>query len=156
MNFYYLPALVASPETAEAEIIFRPVIPVTLKGPVRSGRFLALVDTGTDKTVIPEEIARDPGIDLQAGRGPGLTSIGGHQLKSLLGDVMILVGDETESVEWNTRVQFFRTENPVDKQVILGHARFLDYFNANFDGLNAVLTLTPNESLPKSSAIEIK
>ncbi|RPI85491.1 MAG: hypothetical protein EHM42_06670 [Planctomycetaceae bacterium] len=97
MKFCYQPALVACPETGEAEIIFRPVIPIT-----------------------------------------------------------ILLTDDIESIEWNMRVQFFKTENPADNQVILGHAGFLDYFSANFDGLNAILTLFSNESLPKTTAAEVK
>ena len=35
-----------------------------------------------------------------------------------------------------------------DYILILGHSGFLDYFTANFDGENGILTLTPNAELP--------
>jgi hypothetical protein len=46
------------------------------------------------------------------------------------------------------RVQFFEFPTADEESLILGHAGFLDFFVATFDGYGATLTLTANEQMP--------
>jgi hypothetical protein len=54
-----------------------------------------------------------------------------------------------ERVRRPDRVQFFEFASPDKESLLLGHAGFLDYFTATFDGQQSVLTLWANDNLPK-------
>jgi hypothetical protein len=43
---------------------------------------------------------------------------------------------------------FYDFASSQDETVILGHAGFLDYFTATFEGRSAIVTLTANDDLP--------
>ena len=52
---------------------------------------------------------------------------------------------------WNTPVCFFEFPTANEETVILGHAGFLDYFTATFDGKLGIVTLIPNDDFPLSN-----
>jgi hypothetical protein len=111
---------------------------------------LALVDTGSDNTILPRSIATDLGIPLRDAPGPPASVFGGYTVRLLTGEVTLRIQSDNETVEWRTEACFFEFPNREDETVILGHAGFLDYFTATFDGKLGELTLIPNDELPLS------
>lgn len=151
MNFLYQAFVTLEPETGEPNMILRPIIPVRIFGQTAFGHYAALVDTGADNTILPKRIADDLGIELQTGHGPDATAFGGQTISLLFGDVELELEEQQERVRWKSRVQFYDFVNPEDETLILGHAGFLDYFSAMFDGEQGLLSLTPNSTLPETA-----
>jgi hypothetical protein len=107
----------------------RPVIAVTLLGPAASLSKDALVDTGADDTIFPENVARTVGIDLSAAPQMTVSALGTNAIPLRLVQVMLRVADANEQREWLAWVGFTpaRLRHPV-----LGYAGFLQYFTATF------------------------
>lgn len=80
-----------------------------------------------------------------------MVAFGGQKLSMQFGDVEIEVAQGGERFRWTARVQFFEFSSPGDESLVLGHAGFLDYFTATFDGARSELILVPNEDLPTAS-----
>jgi hypothetical protein len=148
MNFFYRPAITYSPETGEPTVVLRPEIPVRVIGPRATAQFRALVDTGADNTILPWSLAENCGVELVEGKGPQMEVFGGQKIETLFGDVRFELKDASETIRWRTRVQFFAFPSPEEESLVLGHAGFLDFFTAVFDGQLGELSLTPNSDLP--------
>ena len=151
MNFFYRPAVALAPETGDPTLILRPEILVTVIGPLGMAQYRALIDTGADNTILPSSIANDLGITLTQGTGPHLTAFGGQKLSVRFGDVLLEIEDEREKLRWPARVQFFDFPSAKEEALVMGHAGFLDYFTATFDGELCQLTLVANNELPHAS-----
>ena len=150
MRFLYRPAITYSPETGTPTLILRPEIPIRVTGPLASVLLRALVDTGADNTVLPQSVADHCGVELVAGQGPGLELFGGQKIVTLFGDVDLELQEGSETIRWQTRVQFFDFPSPEDESLVFGHAGFLDFFSATFDGQLGELTLVVNSDLSAS------
>ena len=100
MRFDYTAMVSWSPDTGEPSLIFRPEIPIVVHGPKGVGDFLALVDTGSDKTILPEMIARDLGIPMTAGEGPRVTAFGGQAIALSYADVELELVQGDEKLRW--------------------------------------------------------
>ena len=77
-----------------------------------------------------------------------MEAYGGQKIPSQFGNVTFELGAGDEAVRWTARVQFFDFATPDGESLILGHSGMLDFFSADFDGQEAVLTLTVNDELP--------
>jgi hypothetical protein len=128
-------------------VLRRPEITITLVGPSGSASFVGLVDTGADNTIFPASAAAYLGITLQDETESSATVFGGQRVRLLLGEATLRLEADDEVIEWTTLLNFFEYEAPEDEAVILGHAGFLDFFTATFDGEAGVLTLIPNSGL---------
>ena len=148
MKFYYQPTVTLSPETGEPALVLRPEISIRVIGPTGGGVFRALVDTGADNTILPMSVAEVCGIPTELGVGPQMEAYGGQKIPTRFGDVAFELSEDDDVVRWKTRVQFFDFATPDGEALILGHSGVLDFFTANFDGQEAVLTLTANDELP--------
>jgi predicted aspartyl protease len=148
MKFPYRVDLARSPETGEPELLLRPVVPIHIVGQRRSGTYWALVDTGSDKTVFPQSLATDLGIELSDGRGPGLTAYGGQNLTVKFGTVEVSLSQENESVRWMLKAQFVECTSSDEEVILLGHDGFLEFFVATFDGMQAEVMLVPTVDFP--------
>ena len=149
MIFYYQPIVSLAPDGRDYLLILRPEIPVTVIGPTGEATYLGLVDTGSDNTILPKSVADRLGVPL-VGTGPPATVFGGHQVKLLTGNVTLQLEAEGEVLRWTAQVHFFDFADE-EETVILGHAAFLDYFTATFDGKQGTLNLIPNDELPAVS-----
>lgn len=147
MIFYYQPIVSLAPDGRDYLLILRPEIPVTVIGPKEEGTYSGLVDTGSDNTILPKSVADQLGIPLVSG-GPPATVFGGHHVHLEVGQVTLQLEAEGEVVRWSAEVQFFAFADEADETVILGHAGFLDYFTATFDGKRGTLSLIPTDELP--------
>lgn len=150
MKFAYASIIAQAPGESDFLLLRRPEIPVTIVGPGGTATFIGLVDTGSDHTILPYSVASLLGVTIDQLDGPSASVFGGHKVQLLQGNVVFqLTADEGETISWTTPVCFFEFPQNVDEALILGHAGFLDYFTATFDGKEAVLTLIPNDELPE-------
>lgn len=128
--------------------VYQPKIPVVLAGPKGERRFNALVDTGSDLTILPVyDVAELTGVKIN--RRTRATVQGrseAHREELFLGESckLLLLGDD-ESYQWETNVWFSDDDA---SPPILGHVGFLEFFLAMFDGLKRELTLSPNKNFP--------
>jgi hypothetical protein len=106
-----------------------------------------LLDTGSDDTVFTEAVAGLIGIDL--GRAEErLVSLAGRPrpVRCRYAPVQLRISDGlVESYEWTAVVGFVL--GPLHYN-LLGHAGFLQYFAAEFDGEARVVALSPRPSFP--------
>jgi hypothetical protein len=151
MIFLYRPVIAAPPDGGDYLLILRPEIPVTVRGAGGVGTYSGLVDTGSDNTIFPLSIAEDLGVKVTAASGPMASTFGGQRIQLYQGEVELeLKTDEpAEVIRWPATVFFHDFEAVADETVVLGHADFLNYFTATFDGLAGELTLIANEDLPR-------
>jgi hypothetical protein len=148
MNFPYR-ATIAEPEDDGDFLLFlRPEISVTVRGPTGSEAFFGLVDTGSDHTILPLSVAELLDIPIAPAAGPPATVFGGNKVQLMLGQADLEIEADGESLAWRAPLCFFDFGG-AEETLVLGHAGFLDYFTATFDGQHGVLTLIPNDDLPR-------
>ena len=123
----------------------RPMIPVTVVGPLQAKPVDSLIDTGSDDTVFPELMAAFIGIDLsQAPRGRA-TGVGRIAYPVRYAEVRLLVTDGKEYRDWPARVGF---TSAALRQSLLGFAGFLQFFTAICRGDREEAELTINSLYP--------
>jgi hypothetical protein len=123
----------------------RPVLAVTVLGPLRSRLVEAHLDTGSDDTVFPESVARLVGISLSGAPQARAVGIGNVPAVLRFANVALRIAGGRERREWNAWVAF--TSVPMHRPV-LGFAGFLQFFTATFYGDREVVELTVNGLYP--------
>ena len=151
MIFPYSSIISVEPLTGDFLLLRRPEIPVKIRGPKGSATYVGLVDTGSDNTIFPRAVADFLGISLEATSGPQASVFGGQRIRLRTGGAVLSLESGDESMGWNTPVCFFEFPTANEETVILGHAGFLDYFTATFDGKLGIVTLIPNDDFPLSN-----
>jgi len=150
MRFPYSLSIARSIDAGDEIVILRPEVPIRVFGPTGAAELLALVDTGSDNSILPLSIAHDLGIETTLGKGPSASAYGGQRIALSFADVLLELSQDEVVLRWSSRLYFADFPGDSEKAVILGHEGFLDYFTATFDGENCVATLEPNESIPLS------
>jgi hypothetical protein len=148
MIFPYRAVIAEAPGGADFFLLRRPEIPIAIEGPVRTGTYLGLVDTGSDHTILPMAIARYLGIAVRPESGPPAIVFGGHRVQLAVGEVVFSLQSPDEVIKWATEVCFFDSPDQEEDSLILGHSGFLDFFSATFDGKSGSLSLDANDELP--------
>ncbi len=149
MKIEYQAHFGVDPISGEHQLVLRPEVVITLRGPGGSQEYHALVDTGADYTIVPSAAAELLGISLTPTKGVDAIAFGGQKLSTTFGDVDFeLSDDDRESYRWTATVLFHEAEKEL---IVLGHVGFLHYFHAAFDGFAMELTLTPTEDFPHNS-----
>ena len=153
MKFPYSTVISAVPGTDEYVLMRRPEIPVTILGPGGSLTLIGLVDTGSDNTIFPKSVADLLQIATESESGPAANAFGGQRIQLLAGDATLQLEADEVTCSWKTVTCFFKFDSPEDETVILGHAGFLDFFTATFDGKFGTLMLMPNDELPTNETL---
>lgn len=65
-----------------SEELFRPEIPLRVRGPLGDSFILGLLDTGADEVLLPASVAEAIGIDLSNARTRHLSGIGGQTIEN--------------------------------------------------------------------------
>ncbi|HXG09936.1 MAG TPA: hypothetical protein VNK04_09120 [Gemmataceae bacterium] len=123
----------------------RPLIPVTLIGPLDSWTDEGLLDTGSDDTIFPEGIARRIGVDLTNAPSSRGAAIGMGVVPLRYAEVTLRVADNREQHEWVGWVGFTPAKL---RHATLGFAGFLPYFTATFLGDREEVELAVNSLYP--------
>lgn len=125
----------------------RPIIGVTLIGPVTSWSLDALLDTGADDTTFPEKLADLIGLDLLNAPARFLTGIGPAGYRVRYAEVRLRLTDGIEFREWPAWVGFTDAPLPV---ATLGYAGCLQFFTSTFYGDLEEVELVRNSHYPGS------
>jgi hypothetical protein len=145
MRFAYRPALTVSP--GGMTYILRPIIPVLILGPQGSDLVFALVDTGSDECLFPRTLVPSLGVTVDDSQAIPFSGMSGSPLMASPGQVELEIADGTETYRWPAPVRFV-SAGALSSPAILGHAGFLDFFLAAFDGQRKELVLTTNALFP--------
>jgi len=123
-----------------------PVVPVLLGGTATPQLRDGLLDTGADDTVFSDAVAAALGIDLSHAEQRSIALAGRPQpIVCRYAPVQLRISDGVETFEWPATVGFVAGRL---HYALLGQAGFLQYFSAEFDGGNHIVTLTPKPSFP--------
>jgi hypothetical protein len=106
--------------------IYRPLIPLTLEGEEKLD-VIAILDSGSDITVIPEEIALMLGIKCH--KENEITGIGGIPIKSKEGNIRATFGKGHEIYTFDIPVLIPEKK---DVAIIIGRAKFFEHFKITF------------------------
>jgi len=129
---------------AKSSIIYRPCLPITfsnagLKFQVGN----ALVDTGSDFTILPLEIAHFLKIELDDSKVLIIDGAGGNTFKVMPSrnkvEYVIEAKKGYRSIKWQGTIYFTETE-PI---ILLGHYECLNRFDMTFCGPRKLLQIIP-------------
>jgi hypothetical protein len=126
---------------------FRPVLAIRLTGPSDTTLRDGLADSGADDAVFPESLAHFLGVDLDQAEERQLILGGRPQpIRCRYAAVQLRITDGIrETYEWTAIVGFVAVRLSYS---LLGHAGFLEYFDAEFRGSDRELLLSANRSFP--------
>jgi len=146
VKFAYKKSFVDPVPGFETGLIYRPIIPIILVGHTGELRFNALVDTGSDQTILPlVDVESITGLTIDRSIVSSVQGRLEHHTENLfLGNAtrLRLSNDEVE-YEFPGPVWFSDDGN---SPAILGHSGFLEFFNISFNGSAKELTITPNDN----------
>jgi hypothetical protein len=107
----------------------------------------SILDTGADDTVLPDWIAAALGVDLTGVEERPIGLAGRSPLRCRYAPVEIQISDGvSETYLWTAVVGF--VEAAALPRPLMGHAGFLQYFDAEFREADLEVLLTPNRSFP--------
>jgi hypothetical protein len=124
----------------------KPLIPISVLGPVNTRVVRALLDTGADDTVFPESLATLLGIDLSNAPEAEASGVAGlPALRLRFAQVRLRLATSSEQREWPALVGFAAV--PL-RFPLLGFAGGLQFFSANFHGDREEVELTIHSLFP--------
>jgi hypothetical protein len=104
------------------------------------------VDTGSDDTLVPLSVAQHIGANIDPSHTWQVAGISAQPVDAVSAEIEFELVTPSERFRWPAKVGLVDFANPEDEFTILGHASFLDYFLATFDGNIHALELTPAAS----------
>lgn len=138
MEFAYEPS-----EDQDGKIVYRPRLPITFtykNNKLKIGR--ALVDTGSDFTILPLDVAHDLEIELDDSKILSMDAAGGGVFEALPSQKPVGYTIETDKfrpIRWEGIIYFAENE-PV---TLLGHYQCLEKFDLTFYGPERKLSILP-------------
>jgi hypothetical protein len=108
----------------------------------------ALVDGGSDDTLIPLSAGRKINATIDATQTWKMEGIGGQAVSVVLGDVVLEVTDGKQTFRWPAKVGFVDFADPTDEVVLVGHTGFLDFFRVTYDGPQRTLEIDATAVFP--------
>ncbi len=136
------------PTPTTGDILFRPEVSVRFIGPSGEKVILALVDPGSDDSIFPLSIGSLIGVNLDPTKKWRVEGIAGQQVELVPGKVDLELQGSGQIFRWSITMGFIAFDKPENEVAVLGHAGFLNFFSATFDGLNHSLELVPNSNFP--------
>jgi len=94
----------------------------------------ALVDAGSDDTLLPLSPGKMIGATMDAAQTWKVEGIGGQALSIVLGEVVLELSDGSQTLRWPAKIGLVDFSDPRDEIALLGHAGCLDYFRVTYDG----------------------
>jgi hypothetical protein len=135
------------PSLGGSRVRYRPLLAVMLTGPTGALIRDGLLDTGSDDTVFSEDLAVLLGLDLRVAdeRQVALAGRPGP-IRCRYAAVQVRISDGAqETYTWTAVLGFVAGRLHYN---LLGHAGFLQFFQAGFDGDLLEATLLPNRHFP--------
>lgn len=148
MKFSYLQYLTQPSAMTPTGILHRPKVPLRIVGATRILPTWALVDPGSDDTLLPLSVGQLVGAKIDLMQTWQVEGIGGQAVAVTLGEVDFELTDGNQALRWTTKVGLVDFPDPNDEVTILGHAGFLDYFRVIFDGHLRTLEIEVTPAFP--------
>jgi len=123
-----------------------PIFPVRVGHAATSILRDGLLDSGSDDTVCPEDVAQALGIDLTNAPEGDAGGVGGAIVRVRYATVTLRITDGNEDCEWQAMVGFAPTGR---RRLLLGETGFLQYFDASLLNPFREIVLTPNSTFPE-------
>ncbi|MEK6910691.1 MAG: aspartyl protease family protein [Nanoarchaeota archaeon] len=108
-----------------------PSIPINLSGNGSKYQFIALIDSGADVSVIPQEVAELLDLDL-SGKREEASGIGG-KVEAVQSRVFLDVGKGHENYSFNLPVKVILNKNGAEMPILLGREGFFNRFVITFN-----------------------
>jgi hypothetical protein len=125
---------------------FRPIILLHIRGPIKSILTDGLLDSGADRTILSPRTARSIGIDVNSIVATISVRVPvGPTLKCKVAKLPLELLRAPDQICWLGEVAVPLT---AVHNNYWGFKGFLEYFRAEFDGPNRMITLTPGSNLP--------
>lgn len=144
MNFRYRSYDVQPIPGQSEDRVFRPVIPIQVRGLTGSASILGMLDTGADITLLPAELLPLIGTKFDLDQSVQISGVGGEPLTVQFAKVELSLNYRAELYRWTAQVGFLEGRTVA----LLGHAGFLDFFSATFNGDRKRVTLRVNKRFP--------
>ena len=125
--------------------LFASTIIVSVLGPANIDVVQARIDTGSDETLFPEDVAARIGLDLANAPAESFGGQGGGQLTARFAHVSLRLTDGIEFREWPAWVGFVATGL---RWPVLGFGGFLQFFDSTFRGADETVELVANRLCP--------
>ena len=116
-----------------------PSIPITLSNGSGKYQFIALLDSGADISIIPQDVAELLGIDLN-GKKEEARGIGG-KVPAIQKNISIELGKNHESYTFTIPFKVILNHRDEEIPVFLGRAGFFDKFVVTFNQSEERVTL---------------
>jgi hypothetical protein len=129
--------------------LWRPEVDITVSGPYGRELTVALLDTGSDQTVLPLSTADKLGVPIQRERRVNASGVRGDITTIVPGTVQIEINGFSSSLKWTATVGFANFPGPDEECALLGYGGCLEFFTVIFDGGNRIVELHPNRSFPR-------
>ncbi|MCA9093708.1 MAG: hypothetical protein KDA68_09495 [Planctomycetaceae bacterium] len=120
------------------------MIPIQVRGATGSASILGMLDTGADITLLPAELLPLIGTSFDVERTVEINGVGGEPLIAHFANVELSLGYQEQLYRWTAQVGFLEGRTVA----LLGHAGFLNYFTATFNGNQKRVTLRVNKRFP--------
>lgn len=131
--------------------IWRPEVDITVTGPNGCESTVALLDTGSDQTVLPLSTAKKLGVPLQHERRVDASGIRGDITTIVPRTVQIEINGHSSSLKWTATVGFANFPGPEHECTLLGYSGCLEFLTVIFDGANRIVELRPNHCFPRKT-----
>jgi hypothetical protein len=123
----------------------RPILVVSVVGPLTTRPVDGLIDSGSDEVVFPEALAATIGIDLTAAPTQMIDLADRRQVAVRFAPVTLRIAAQAERREWQTWVGF---SPALTRHGLLGFAGFQQFFTVALRGDAEVAELTVNTLYP--------
>lgn len=152
MRFPYVPLRTRQPvySLGGASVRHRPIVPIHVIGPQLLPPIDGCIDSASDDTLFPQRLARRLGIDLTSAPQGESQPAGHAPVQVRYAKVTLLLADGFETCEWEAIVGF--VDVPL-RWALLGHAGFLDFFDARLRGARHEVLIVPDTSFPGQHVI---
>jgi hypothetical protein len=125
---------------------FRPLIRVRVAGPIRMKHVWATLDSGSDDTLFPLELAKYLGVHLTSAPTGAANAVGGARFEYPYAKVQLHIESrDGEVCTWSTMVGFTEARENLG---LLGQESMFSYFNIGFSKIKDEMNITPNSAFP--------
>jgi len=137
------------PIYSEETTLYRPAIPIQISTSSGQTNTTALLDTGSDATLLPRAVAETIGVTLNNTKTLSVVGIAGQKVIITPALITLTITQGEDSLTWSTTVGFIDSPNPDYEQAILGHLGCLQFFTVSFDSQIHEIEMVPNEKFPE-------
>jgi hypothetical protein len=133
----YKYTVVAGAETVAGKFVKRPVVEIEISHKKQARKFLAVIDSGADNTLMPSYIADVLGIDRRGCPQYSVMGISMEPIEGFIADIDFLVRKQT--VKFTAPVVFIERNIPI----LLGQEGFFDTYRIRFEKDHDIFEVVP-------------